>query len=65
MIYELEQATVKQLQEFIDVCMRTTSEKTGRPIKINTFKWTKSRLIDLIIDCGYRLDAIQFINGEF
>lgn len=64
-IHSLEQATIPMLQDFVDSCMRTTSPKTGKLIKINTFKWRKSNLIDLIEDSGYTRDALEFINVNY
>lgn len=60
----LDEATVAQLKQFINDCMRMRSPKNGTLIKINTFKLPKDRLIDIIIEAGYRLDAIQYLNGE-
>ena len=61
-INHLEEATISELQAFIDAGMRERSPKTGKLIKINTYKWNKARLVNFILDSGYRLDAIEFIN---
>lgn len=63
-ITTLEQATVSQLQDFIHNCLGIKSPKTGKYIHINTYKWNKQRLLDLIINNGFSLTAIQYLNGE-
>lgn len=60
----LEQATVKQLQSFIHNCLGVKSKKTGKYIHINTYKWSKADLLNLITNSGYALTALQYLNGE-
>ena len=63
-ITDLHQATSSQLSDFIYNCLGTRSEKTGKYIHINTYHWNKQQLLNLIMDSGYTLTAIQYINGE-
>lgn len=42
--------TVQQMLEYIDKNIRRTSEKTGKLIKVNTFKKSKGELRSIILN---------------
>lgn len=61
-INSLEQAKLSELQEFVSNCLRRKSPKTGKSIKINTFKWKKSDVIALIKKADCEDNAIAWLN---
>ena len=44
----LKECTIKEITAFIDMNVRKTSPKTGKKVKINTFKWSKEMLYNFI-----------------
>ena len=63
-IEKLEQAKLTDLQKYVDSCIRQKSPKTGKPIKVNIFKWRKSDVIDLIRENGFEKKAIKWLNDN-
>lgn len=48
--YDVNEMDRSQLEEFVKEHIREKSEKTGKPIKVNTFKWKKAELKELVSD---------------
>ena len=61
----LEQAKIAEINDFISNCLRVRSEKTGKLIKINTFKWSKAQLVDCIRNANYENACVDYINKTF
>lgn len=64
-ITDIAKAKNSELESFIKDCLRQTSSKTGKQIKINTYKWSKKDLLDLIIRSGYQKDCLEYLNTKF
>lgn len=61
-IKSVQEGTKEQLEEFISLYLRTTSPKTGKQIKINTAKWSKQDLVNLVKK--YEKHFLEFVNGD-
>ena len=48
--YDVESMNKSQLEEFVSKNIKQVSQKTGKLVKINTFKWNKQDLKDLVSD---------------
>ena len=48
--YDVESMNKSQLEEFVSKNIKQVSQKTGKLVKINTFKWNKQNLKDLVSD---------------
>ena len=46
--YNVDEMNKSELETFVKENIREKSAKTGKLIKINTFKWTKAELKDLV-----------------
>jgi len=64
-IQSLEQATKTELEHYISKKVRQVSPKTGRMIKINTYKKPKSFLLSVIRFAELENKAIKWINQYY
>ena len=48
--YDVESMNKSKLEEFVSKNIKQVSQKTGKLVKINTFKWNKQDLKDLVSD---------------
>lgn len=48
--YNVNEMNKAQLEKFVSENIRQASAKTGKPVKVNVFKWTKEDLKSLVND---------------
>lgn len=61
----LNECTIKEIKAFIDMNVRETSLKTGKKVKINTFKWTKEMLYNFIKSNDLEDELLDWLNGWY
>lgn len=62
---KLEECTVHELTAYIDNCVREKSKKTGKPVKVNVYKWSKACLIQFIKELELNYECLKYINGWY
>ena len=56
--YDVEAMKKQELENFVSENIRQVSPKTGKPIKVNTFKWKVAELRELVsnyLDACYNM----------
>ena len=61
----LNECTIKEIKAFIDMNVREASLKTGKKVKINTFKWSKEMLYDFIRSNDLEDELLGWLNGWY
>ena len=46
--YNVNEMNKAQLEAFVNSNIRQSSPKTGKPVKVNVYKWTKDELKSLV-----------------
>ena len=62
---DLNECTIKEINAFIDASVRVDSPKTGKKVKVNTFKWTKKMLYDFIESNDLVEELLDWLNGWY
>lgn len=58
----LEEARATDISDYIYNNLGKKSKRTGKPVHINTFHWTKSQLIRLVRNAGFEEHALTWLN---
>ena len=62
---DLNECTIKEINAFIDANVRVDLPKTGKKVKVNTFKWTKKMLYNFIKSNDLEDELFDWLNGWY